>query len=323
MTTSKRILLVDDNTSSLDVLSKCLISLGYEVVSHSKMSALDLANISPDIIITNQKLPQCIGIDTCKFFQNKENLYYVIIMTNHGDIDLLSSAFHRGVNNFIKKPINYNEVKIRLENASQLLDLINDNFLQKNNILEYVKSLEQETENLYIELMKDSLTGLYNRRYAETVLSRDWKNTNRVDQKLCIISVDLDKFKDINDTYGHPVGDEVLKHVAGIMTTCIRENDTICRMGGEEFIIITIDSTIYGIHAICEKIRQSIESCQPDHLKLEKKVTVSIGAAVMDSKLDSSWNDTYSRSDMAMYTAKKSGRNCYVIYGENNFCIFQ
>ncbi len=153
----------------------------------------------------------------------------------------------------------------------------------------------------------DSLTGVFNRNQLNHVLSQEIKRSARYGNPFGLLVIDIDHFKQVNDTYGHHVGDEVLKKTAQILSNFSRENDTLIRWGGEEFIIIALHVNEESLTAFCEKLRKKIEESDYDKVG---KVTVSIGATLF--KKDDSQDSLISRADSALYAAKEKGRNITV-----------
>lgn len=314
-TNTNKLLIIDDDKITLTILSNFLTKHSFEVIkcNDPTVALNNLHDIDPDIIITDYHMAGLNGIDLCKILRNQDKWYYIIFVTADNDLELLSAAFDAGANDFIRKPINSFELSARLLNAKHIVNLIKHHKEQHSNILEYTYALEQQTKELHTLTMIDPLTGLYNRRYAELMLDKEWKDFVRTSSTFSIISIDIDKFKSVNDDYGHDVGDLVLIHVASIMNKTIRQNDILCRMGGEEFIIICVDVHLSNILSLSEKIRKSIENTQPFHLNMNRQITISVGASTV-SKSDTSWKDVYRHSDIALYKAKNNGRNRVEIY---------
>ena len=157
----------------------------------------------------------------------------------------------------------------------------------------------------------DSLTGLRNRRYLDTVLEEEVAKAERNRQKLTLISMDLDRFKNVNDTWGHQVGDEVLKLVAASIKTQLRREDTLVRMGGEEFMVLLPQTGIQEAFEVAEKIRLAVKAAEHPRAG---NITVSLGLA--EHRSEESCSDLYRRVDKAMYAAKLAGRDRTHIYSE-------
>lgn len=173
---------------------------------------------------------------------------------------------------------------------------------------EFNKKLEKEVKERTIELEKlattDKLTSIYNRLRLDEELLDNYNNYLRYDKLYSVILIDVDFFKKVNDTFGHQIGDEVLKGLSSIMKSCIRSTDILGRWGGEEFMIISPSTNIDGAFTLSESIRSKIEETT---FKTVNRVTVSVGIAQINSDLDE--KSIITKADKALYKAKKNGRN--------------
>lgn len=154
----------------------------------------------------------------------------------------------------------------------------------------------------------DELTGLGNLRSMRKRLEGEYERSNRLGEPLCIIMIDIDHFKRINDTWGHPFGDYVLKWVASRMNDVVRGYDIVSRIGGEEFLVIAPGTTLEEAVILAERLRTTIGTETIHHGETEISVTLSAGVALM-SKEDSNVEDIIKRADDALYQAKEAGRN--------------
>jgi diguanylate cyclase (GGDEF)-like protein len=166
-------------------------------------------------------------------------------------------------------------------------------FKEKSNILEYQAS-------------HDKLTGLFNRNKFDEIFSKEIKRAKRYNNDLSIIIFDIDDFKMINDTYGHQIGDEVLKDMAKIALSSVREQDINIRWGGEEFLILLPQTNLLGAIAVANKVKTSIEK----HLFTDKslQITASFGVAQFTNE-DDNENTIISKADALLYEAKRTGKN--------------
>ncbi|MDQ7048380.1 MAG: diguanylate cyclase [Enterobacterales bacterium] len=169
-------------------------------------------------------------------------------------------------------------------------------------------ALEQSNKALKLLANTDPLTGLPNRRHLFEKFSAEVERSDRYHSKFCLLIMDLDDFKKINDQYGHPTGDEVLKRVSTVIKQTVREADHCGRIGGEEFAIILTESDKKAAKGFAERIRKAIEVC---HSKDEIAVTVSIGLTQRLEKDD--LESIYDRADKALYQSKDNGRNQYTL----------
>ncbi len=178
---------------------------------------------------------------------------------------------------------------------------------QSNRVLE--QEVARRTEQLELLMLTDPLTGVGNRRMVTKRLEEEVVRSQRYHRPLTIAFIDIDLFKNINDTYGHAIGDSVLINVAQSLGACVRDCDIIGRYGGEEFVVLLPETVLDVAHSVAERMRRDIELLNPLHLS--RSVTVSIGLAEL---MDNETGDALlARSDRALYLAKKSGRNCCIL----------
>jgi diguanylate cyclase (GGDEF)-like protein len=155
---------------------------------------------------------------------------------------------------------------------------------------------------------KDPLTGAYNRRYFDEQSRIECARSHRYSQSLAILMIDLDKFKQVNDTHGHAAGDEVLKAIVQISGAALRKSDVLARFGGEEFVVLLPHADIKEATMLAERLRKAIETNEIKTEDLTLHVTVSIGVSTLAAN-ESDITDMLSRADHAMYNAKNHGRN--------------
>ena len=188
-------------------------------------------------------------------------------------------------------------------------------------LAENLLARERATEGLIHFAFTDHLTGLRTRGYFEQQLELELKRSERNQQGFVLLMLDIDHFKVLNDTFGHRVGDVVLKQVARILTADMREVDTVARYGGEEFVIVLPETTEDEGHAVAQRIRRSVEEADYSHALPEgaevKKLSISIGLSVFDpAKHVKSKRELVESADSALYVAKSRGRNRVVKHGE-------
>jgi diguanylate cyclase (GGDEF)-like protein len=154
---------------------------------------------------------------------------------------------------------------------------------------------------------KDGLTKLYNHSHFQEILANEIEKADRYDRELSLLMMDIDNFKDFNDTYGHPVGDEVLKELARLLKEEARGPDVVARYGGEEFVVILPETDIKGAVKMGQRLNKAIKDMVVEYDDLELKVTVSIGASVYSES--KSQKDLINDSDEALYQAKDAGKD--------------
>ena len=207
-----------------------------------------------------------------------------------------------------KKDLKKEELIDELNRAySELQDLyqtLADANQQKTLLLEELQAQKSVLERQNSE---DSLTGLYNRRFIDIQLSREFLRAQRYNRNLIVIMADLDHFKRINDDFGHQTGDQVLMVVAQILKESCREVDFIARYGGEEFLLLLPETPSNGAIFVCERIRKAVEGHDWDQLTNGLKVTISQGIAY-NTKVESHLVMLH-HADTKLYEAKRAGRN--------------
>jgi diguanylate cyclase (GGDEF)-like protein len=172
--------------------------------------------------------------------------------------------------------------------------------------------LNSELEKLVVT---DYLTNLYNRRYFMQRGADEFKRANRNGPALALLMLDIDKFKKVNDTYGHEAGDIALRYVAEAMKSNLREIDVLGRMGGEEFAVLLPNTLLEDAALLAERVRQSVESLAffVSGEVLIDSLTISVGAAVFTDEM-TGIDDLLRNADTALYRAKHNGRNCVVVF---------
>jgi diguanylate cyclase (GGDEF)-like protein/PAS domain S-box-containing protein len=174
-----------------------------------------------------------------------------------------------------------------------------------NELLEARSQLEEKAKELYQLAVTDSLTGLLNRRELQKLAKISISQAARDGTNFAILTFDIDDFKQVNDTYGHPVGDLIIQHIAKLLTEDRREHDLVARVGGEEFVILLPGINEASAFSFAEKLRKKVESQPKDNLK----VTVSIGIAISGANSDNHFEKLLAQSDQALYESKKHGKN--------------
>ncbi len=184
-----------------------------------------------------------------------------------------------------------------------------------------ILELEAAKTELTRQANFDFLTEIYNRRYFIEVAGHEFVRSLRYRRSLSLVMMDIDHFKEVNDTFGHEVGDRVLFVIAQAIKKELRQADTMARFGGEEFVALLPESSREQARAVAEKIRSTIAKLKIADIDSEFRLTISLGVAEMEDT--DSLNDLLKQADMALYTAKKAGRNCVRISSERHdedFC---
>ena len=312
---SLRVLLVEDDPSSRtlmeNILSKTLQHTVF-TASDGKQALSLLLEVMPHIVITERIMPVMDGLEFTQSLRNTEwgrNLY-IIMLTSLEDEEEVIKAFDAGVDDYVTKPINIRAFRARLRAAWHYRTLQEALENDRVQLKQFAAELAISNRKLEHMALTDLLTGLPNRRAGLEKLSEVWSASERMDQLMAIMQVDIDHFKRINDTYGHAVGDKVLKEVAARFQEIARKNDTFFRMGGEEFMVICSfeRSEKKSIVLFAERIRQQIAMLRITINSIDIRVSISIGVAVKTSRF-SNTDQLIHAADVALYAAKNAGRN--------------
>lgn len=180
-------------------------------------------------------------------------------------------------------------------------------FNSANKLRTMTENLSARSQSLEHAALTDGLTGMQNRRYFDDALNEYLAEFARIKKPLGMMILDLDHFKNVNDTYGHDVGDEVLRRVAQCLQEFTRYHDIVARLGGEEFVVVAPNLNQENITRLADRIRVAISGLTIKAGKVTIKVTVSIGIAIWDGNEAS--DDFYRRADKMLYSAKRDGRN--------------
>jgi two-component system cell cycle response regulator len=220
----------------------------------------------------------------------------ILVVVSDGDRRKLTQALEMGVNDYLTRPVDKNELVARVRTQ-----------LRKKR---YADRLRHNVQLSLEMAITDQLTGLHNRRYMSRHLDTLLDSAKKNNRPLTFVIMDIDFFKQVNDTHGHDIGDEVLKEFASRIAANVRGIDLACRYGGEEFVVVMPDTDIAFAYSISERLRQSIEttpikiSSAPHQLP----ITISIGIAKCEGEGDTA-DALLRRADQALYRAKRSGRN--------------
>lgn len=308
-----RILLVDDDRSTLLMMEHLLAQAGHEVATaRNGVEALRVIEESmPQLIITDWIMPEMDGIEFCKALRQNpawRNIY-VFIVTAQESTDRLVEAFEAGANDYLTKPINFKVLGARLWAAQRVVQLQEELEFDRQQLRKFAAELAASNQRLQKLALTDVLTELPNRRYANEQLDRLWALAERNGRFLSCMMVDIDRFKQINDTYGHKVGDDVLKQVANVLRSTARKQDMVCRLGGEEFLVICPDSQPDQVFQYAERLRLSVAASNIDSpAGPDFHLTVSIGLANKKPEL-LNVEMLLQLADKRLYAAKKGGRN--------------
>jgi diguanylate cyclase (GGDEF)-like protein len=296
----------------LRTIHDALAEAGYEVHSVTDgLGALRLVErIHPEIVIMDWDTPKLGGPQLCEELRRHEvgMRSYVIMLAEQDFEERQIESFRKGADDFVSKPVSPRLLLARVQAGKRLVDLHRQVEHDKQERLRQISELSLLTRRLEVSSTVDDLTGLPNRRYAISRLEEEWRAAERLGLPLSVIMVDVDHFKRVNDLRGHGQGDAVLQEIGMTMLSKIRRADVVCRMGGEEFLVINVDSDHEGARQCAERLRSTIEKRAIPGADAESIVTISLGVATRSATMKSS-ADLLKAADEALYAAKAAGRN--------------
>jgi len=304
------ILLIEDNKVQAKAGKKDMEDLGHKVTlaMDGKSALKALSSNTYDLVLLDLVLPDMHGNQICQWLKQSEETRRlpIIMLTSHSSVKDLVTGLESGADDYLKKPYNKSELNARIR-ACLRTKALQDELAGKNMELE---KLLHEVERLAIT---DHLTGLFNRRHFNTMLQREYNLAQRYKRPLACLMADIDHFKSINDSWGHHIGDSVLKEISDTLKKNLRNVDIVARWGGEEFVVLLPQTDIDASMDAAERLLESIASYKFNGL-IDITVTLSIGISFVPDTSISSAEAMVKAADSALYMAKNNGRNRIEVY---------
>ncbi len=299
------ILAVDDSSINRVILEKVLVTTGYQVkiLADSEEFLKVTETIIPDLMLLDLMMPKIDGLELCRLI--KLNPDYdeipIIFLTANDDKQNVIKAFKLGAVDYVTKPFHSEELLARIKTHIEL------------------KFTRDELRKALVELetlaTTDELTKIANRRHFLNLAHRQFSFAQRKKRSFSILIFDIDYFKKINDSYGHPIGDIAIELVAQKCQQSLRNEDLCARWGGEEFIVFLSETSITKARAVGIRIQNNIKDISLPVDNPDLTITVSIGIAQYEEN-DQNMDQIISRADKALYRAKNNGRNQIVLENE-------
>jgi two-component system cell cycle response regulator len=307
-----RVLLVIHDVPESERLRRVLLAEGH-VVTQARLAdeALEcIVRDLPQVILVSDADQPCDGIELCRALRASElaEQAYMLLLARAASEDAQALALESGIDDVLAMPVGDRLLSARIRAGRRLLRLQAERASEQRKMAHYVNELAIAKRKLEAMAMTDMLTNIPNRRYAFARLHEEWSAWRRTGRPLALMIADLDYFKQINDRLGHQVGDQVLAHAAKVIRSLLRASDVVCRLGGEEFVVIAPNTDKLAAGKLGERLRRDVEREQCPGLKLPRPLTISVGIAVSDHRAGNE-SDLLHQADQALYRAKRSGRN--------------
>ncbi|MCD2449660.1 diguanylate cyclase [Methylicorpusculum oleiharenae] len=300
------ILIIDDAKENIVVLSRLLKSHGNIIFAQNGEEGLLSAMQSiPDLILLDISMPGLDGFEVLMHLKQSPSTadLPVIFITGIPDSDTEEKGLTLGAVDYITKPFSSAVVKARVRHQLKLQRL--------------TRALKDANARLTLLAMTDPLTGAHNRRYFIDMLKNEMSRARRYQHPMSLMVIDIDRFKNINDSFGHDAGDQVIMEVVKTSAEVLRKNDVFSRFGGEEFTILMPETTLEEAAQIAARLCEKVAETQlaTDHHQIN--FTVSGGVVQLEDG-DLTPEAILKRADIALYQAKQQGRNRIVVAGMNN-----
>lgn len=293
-----KVLVVDDDKPGSAQVAKMIEKLGHEaLLAHAWTQALQLFTAHEfDLVLMEAVMPSVDGYKLTRILRERSGSYVpIVFVTGLSNATARRRAVDAGADDIIQKPVDETELSIRLVSMLRIRRL--------------TKALEDKSEVLARAARYDGLTDLLNRRSLDERLPEEVARARRYGRDLTLMMVDVDHFKNINDTRGHDGGDEVLRTLARVLRSCARATDLVYRYGGEEFLILATETPAAGAVRLAERVRAAFAAATGE--------TMSVGVASL-SQLAANVDGSALRNtaDAALYAAKKAGRDRVCVHGD-------
>ena len=311
-----KILIVDDHEDNIELLRARLAARGYRIdtAMDGEQALACVAREAPDLILLDVMMPRIDGFEVVRRLKADRNLPFIpiILQTALDSTEHKVEGLDAGADDYITKPINFAELEARVKSMLRIKAL-------QDALEERERELSEANRRLLVMAQTDSLTGLDNRRHVEQRLEEMFEHSRRLNEPLAVVLCDLDRFKSVNDTYGHQVGDLVLKQFARILKQEAREIDRVGRYGGEEFILLLPGTVLDAAVTFAERARKAVEAHTFSFESGSLQRTMSCGVAAWPHPRVMDCDALVKAADDALYVAKETGRNRVIRFDSQAF----
>ena len=309
------IIVAEDEPAARALLTRQLRKAGYDVVAcENGKQALDAIRREVTcIVVADWMMPEMDGLELCRTVRGLTQMHalafvYFILLTAHSDKDQIVAGLEAGADDYLTKPYDAQELLARLRAGERICALQTELMHRQIELHKVNGKLAVLNRQLGKLANTDPLTELANRRRLFERLIETWSLSDRSNQPLSCVMFDIDRFKSINDTYGHAAGDQVLKDVAAAVRRCVRRYDILGRIGGEEFCVVCPETTVDGASLLAERIRETVANIECNWKGQRFSVAVSLGVAGRTASHEVP-DALIAAADAMLYKAKESGRN--------------
>jgi two-component system, cell cycle response regulator len=314
--TPARILIVDDHEDNIELLRARLEARGYciDTAMDGEQALARVANTAPDLILLDVMMPRIDGFEVVRRLKADKTLPFIpiILQTALDSTEHKVEGLDAGADDYITKPINFAELEARVKSMLRIKAL-------QDALEERERELSEVNSRLLKMAQTDSLTELDNRRYLEQRLDEMFEHSRRLREPVAVVLCDLDRFKSVNDTHGHQVGDVVLKELARILKNEAREIDRVGRYGGEEFMLLLPGTVLDAAVTFAERVRKAVEAHTFSFDGGTLQRTMSCGVAAWPHPRIADCDALVKAADDALYVAKETGRNRVIRFDSQAF----
>ena len=310
------ILIVDDHEDNVELLRARLESWGYstETATNGREALEKVEASPPELILLDVMMPEMDGFEVARRIKGNDHLPFIpiIMQTALDATENKVEGLESGADDYITKPIDFAELKARMTSMLRIKRL-------QEELQERERELIEANERLRHMSQTDGLTGIDNRRHLEERLSEMFEHSKRLSEPFSCVMCDLDRFKSVNDTYGHAAGDAVLKDFARILTEAAREIDRVGRYGGEEFMLLLPGTVLDAGVTFAERVRKQVEAHTFTFDGKTIRRTASFGVSAWPHPRIMDCDSLMRAADDALYVAKETGRNRVVRFDSDEF----
>lgn len=307
-----RILIAEDNSVARRILKATLTKWGHQVVSTEDGQAAFEVLSAPDpplLAILDWELPKLDGTDICRRVRELDlsTPPYLILLTARNSRDALVEGLAAGADDFLTKPFDQGELRVRLQAAARVVDLQQSLANRVRDLEQAIVERQRAEEALRLLSLTDDLTGLLNRRGFFTLAEHQLKTGRRQEHGSMLVYGDLDGLKAINDSQGHQVGSAAIAAMAEVLRLNFRDSDLLARMGGDEFVVLVTNVQSTDGPAILDRLQQCVDSYIRD-LAPPFRLAISTGATYVEPDTTLSVDELIVIADQAMYECKRQRR---------------